>query len=245
MTLVVASASQKAATRAFPTGRIGRGGLALQITAYSRSAYLPANLPDHRGIQFMLCDLNPSMKPFRGVAGQNRHLALRDDIAMVDLLIHVVDGASGQLFSGLQRLFPRFESRKLWQKRWMNIYDAPRKCIQHRRFENAHETGESYELDSRILEHSHKVDLGLRLQTRAKPAWRQVTIGNRKFPRDIEYRRVEHIRDHDTDLRRQGAICNALENRAAIASLSRSKNAKWNEFHFPGFRSCSSRTDVE
>ena len=86
-------------------------------------------MPDYRGIQFVLGNLNPSMESLRGVVGQNRHFALRDDIAMIDFLIDVVDGAAGQHFPGLQRLFPRFESWKFWQKRRMNIYYAPRKRI--------------------------------------------------------------------------------------------------------------------
>jgi hypothetical protein len=124
---------------------------------------LPAELPDYRGIQFVLCNLNPRMESVRGVVSQNRHFALRDDIAMIDFLVDIVDGAAGQSFPGLQRLSPRFESWKFWQKRWMNIYDAPGKCIQHRRFENAHETGKSHKFNSRFVKHSHKIGLGLRL----------------------------------------------------------------------------------
>src|SRR4030095_5607199 len=102
----------------------------------------------------------------------------------------------------------------------MNVYDAARKRLQHRRFQNAHEAGEDHKFNTGLSKHSDKIGLGLRLQSRLESAWRQVRIRNRKFPGDVEDRRVEYIRYHDARLGRQGAAFNALKNCPAIASFS-------------------------
>src|SRR4030095_3669868 len=49
----------------------GKLQTSLQITAELSGLQLAADLPDHRGIQFVLCNLNPSMECFRGVVSQN------------------------------------------------------------------------------------------------------------------------------------------------------------------------------
>ena len=69
----------------------------------------------------MLCNLNSSMEAFWRVVRQNPHFALRDDIAVIDFFIDVVNGATGYAFAGDKRLFPSFESGKLWQQRWVNV----------------------------------------------------------------------------------------------------------------------------
>src|SRR6266704_3863146 len=104
----------------------------------------------------MLHNLNTSMESSRRVVRQNRLLTLRDNIAMINLLIDIVNCATGRLFPGHQRLFPCFEPGKFGQKRWMNVYNAAAKRLQHRRFQNAHETGENYKLNTGLAKHSQK-----------------------------------------------------------------------------------------
>ncbi len=80
-----------------------------------------AELCDRCRIQLALRNLDPRVQSFRGIVGQNRNLALRDDITVIDSFIDIVDGATGYFFASGERLFPRFEPRKFWQECWMNI----------------------------------------------------------------------------------------------------------------------------
>jgi hypothetical protein len=59
-----------------------------------------------------------------GVLVEHRNHALQDDCAVVDGLIHEVNGASGHLGAELERLGLHIESGKRGQKRWMDVQDA-------------------------------------------------------------------------------------------------------------------------
>ena len=52
-----------------------------------------------------------------------------------------------------------------------------------------------------VAQHSHKFCLGLRLQPRPELSRRKIGVRNGKLARDIENRRVDHIRDHYAALR--------------------------------------------
>jgi len=69
----------------------------------------------------VFCNLNSSMEALRGIVRQNPYLALSDNVAVIDFFIDEVNGAAGHTFAGDKRLFPSFESGKLWQQRWMNV----------------------------------------------------------------------------------------------------------------------------
>jgi hypothetical protein len=88
------------------------------------------------------------MQTFGRVSRHDRHFALSDDLTMIDFLVYIMNTAAAYLFAGSKRLFPRFESGKFWQKRWMDIDNTPPECFEHRRMEHAHKTCEHYELDT-------------------------------------------------------------------------------------------------
>ena len=73
----------------------------------------------------MFRDLNPRVQGFGCVVRQNWDFSLRDDVSVINLFVDVVNGAPGNRLSRGQRLFPRFETRKSWQERRVNINDAP------------------------------------------------------------------------------------------------------------------------
>ena len=66
------------------------------------------------------------MQAFGRVSRQDRHFTLSDDFTVIDFLVHIMNSATAYLLAGCERLFPRFESGKFWEKRWMDIDDAPR-----------------------------------------------------------------------------------------------------------------------
>ncbi len=80
---------------------------------------------------YVLGNLDPRMQTFRSVVRQNRHLALCDNVAVINFFIDIVDGAAGYFFACGQRLFPRLEAGESWQQRGMNVENAARKRLQH------------------------------------------------------------------------------------------------------------------
>src|SRR4051812_26176358 len=69
---------------------------------------------DAAGIQFMLGGLDSRVQRFGGVGIQHRDGLLADNGAGIDTGIHEVDGATGDLYPIIERLFPGFQSGKRW-----------------------------------------------------------------------------------------------------------------------------------
>ena len=120
----------------------------------------------------MFGDLNSRMQAFGRVVRQYRHFASRDYVAVIYFFVDVMNRATGNDLASFERLFPRFQSGKFWQQRWMNIDDSPRECLQHRRFQNAHESGKHDQLYFCVAQHLHEFCLSVWLQPCAKLAWR-------------------------------------------------------------------------
>ena len=89
----------------------------------------PAKSADHLSVQIVLSDLDASMKSLGCVVRHYRDFALRNDVAMINLLVDIMDGTAGLFLTGLERLFPGKKSRKLRQKRRMNVYDSTGKRL--------------------------------------------------------------------------------------------------------------------
>ena len=171
------------------------------------------------------------MQTFRRIVRQDRYLPLRNDLPVIDFFINIMDGAASHRFAGRESLFPCFEARKFRQKRWMDVNDTPGKRLEHRRVQHAHKAGENHEMNAGVAQYFHKFLFCFWLQTRAKLAGRQIRIRNGKLSRDIKDWCVEHIRNHHTRFRGKVARADVLEDRSAVASLSRSKNSYWQPFH--------------
>ena len=77
----------------------------------------------------MLGNLNPGMQTFRGIVRQDRHLTLGDDLPMIDFFVDKMHRAARYSFAGCKCLLPSFKSWKFWQKRRMDVDDAPRKRV--------------------------------------------------------------------------------------------------------------------
>src|SRR2546430_16081914 len=77
----------------------------------------PAKIGDDFRIQFALGDLNASVKRVSCIVRQNRNLPLRDNFAVIDLVIHMMHRAAGHVFLSRERLLPGFEAGKSWQQR--------------------------------------------------------------------------------------------------------------------------------
>ena len=97
------------------------------------------------------------MQSFRRIGRQNGYLSLRDNLPVIDLFIEIVHSAASHLFACRERLFPRFEPREFWQKRWMNVDDATGERLEHRFVQHAHETGENHDFDSGFAQHFHQL----------------------------------------------------------------------------------------
>src|SRR4029450_1331480 len=103
------------------------------------------------------------MQTFGRVSRQNRHLPLSDDLTVIDFLIHVMHRATSYLVAGRERLFPRFEPGKFWEKRWMDIDDAPGERFEYRCMEHAHEASEHHELGTGLSSHINELAFHFRL----------------------------------------------------------------------------------
>src|SRR5262249_603947 len=108
---------------------------------------------DCRRVQLVLSNLNPGMQAFRSIVSQDRHLALAHDLPMIDFFVDKMYRAARYSFAGCQRLLPSFESRKFWQQCRMDVDDAPRKCVEHRCMQYAHETGEHDKINTGLSQH--------------------------------------------------------------------------------------------
>src|SRR5713226_7230711 len=97
-----------------------------------------------------------------------------------------MNGATRNSLTHIERLFPRFQSGKFWQQRWMNIDDSPRKRLQNRRLQNAHEPSEHHQIYFCVAQHLHELCLSVWLQPRAKLAWRKIGIRDGEFRTRLE-----------------------------------------------------------
>src|SRR2546423_7546783 len=184
------------------------------------SSCFTAKPRDYLGIQCVFRYLNSRVQTFRRVVRQNLHFTLRNDVAVVDFLVDVMDGAAGDTFPGGESLFPRFQSGKFWQQRWMNIDNSARKRLQHRRFQDAHEPGEDDEFDIGLVQHSNKFNFGGGFESGLKVTRRQIRVWDGEFARDLEDWRIKHVRNDHARARRQRARANALHNHTTIRAFA-------------------------
>ena len=93
-------------------------------------------------------------------------LRCSNDVAVIDLLIHVMNGYACPLLVSCKRLFPCFQARKLRQERWMNVDDPARKAASICSFKHAHETGQN---DNLALPHFCNIATSCASTLRLKP----------------------------------------------------------------------------
>src|SRR5882762_2521174 len=72
---------------------------------------------DCRRVQLVFSHLNPGMETFGRIVRQDRYLLLSDDSPVINFLIDIMHRAARHGFASCESLFPRFQSRKFWQKR--------------------------------------------------------------------------------------------------------------------------------
>src|SRR5204863_330088 len=116
----------------------------------------------------------------------------------------------------------------------MEVDDAARKCVEHRLFEHAHETGENDQIHTRGLEHFHQFQFYRRFESSAKLPRRKISVRHLEFVCDIENWRVKNIRNDETCLRCQLRCAYLLKNRAAVAAFPGSKNSDGKTPHADG-----------
>ncbi len=90
---------------------------------------------------------------------------MQDDDAVVELIIHKVNGAAGDFYAVLECLLLRVEAWKGRQQRWMNIEDAIGKGGDEVRRQEAHVAGEANE--STRCARRHAISVGVMLGARA------------------------------------------------------------------------------
>jgi hypothetical protein len=83
----------------------------------------------------------------------------------------------------------------------VNVDNATLKRFQHWFVQDAHETGENDKFDAGSAQHLYELLFYFRLQSRAKPARRQIGVRNPKLPRQIKDRCIQHVRNHETRFR--------------------------------------------
>ena len=124
---------------------------------------------------------------------------------MIDFFIDVVHGTASHFFARRQSLLPRFQPRKLGQKRWVNVDDAAGKRVEHRLVQDTHETGKSNKFDTGTTQHFDELVFCFRFQTGAKSPRRQKGVGNAKLSCDIKNRRIQQIGYHEARVRSEFA----------------------------------------
>lgn len=116
----------------------------------------------------MLGGVDALVEGFGGVVVQDGHGLLADDGAGVDTGVHEMDGAASGFHAGIECLSPGFQAGERRQEGGMNIHDAALERAQKIAFENAHKTGEDYEIHPRV-EHGLNVKaLGVFIEFGAK-----------------------------------------------------------------------------
>src|SRR4029077_10088704 len=82
-----------------------------------------------------------------GVTGNNRHCALDDNGAAIELCRHEMDGHAAHFYAVVDRLLLGVEPRERGQQRWMDVEDAVGERLDERHTDQAHEAGEADEPD--------------------------------------------------------------------------------------------------
>ena len=83
---------------------------------------------------------------FRRVFVEHRHHGLLHDRTGIEPLIHEVHGAAGELYTMLDSLELRVQTRESRQQGWMDIENAMRVFADEMAAENAHEPGQAYQV---------------------------------------------------------------------------------------------------
>ena len=88
--------------------------------------------PQGFAIEVMLLFQNAGRKRLHRVVIQHRHRRLHDDRAGVQVLIHEMHRAAGDLDAVFERLMLRIQAGKRRQQRRMNVQNAVRKLADER-----------------------------------------------------------------------------------------------------------------
>ena len=141
---------------------------------------------------------NARGKRFRRVVIQHRHNGLQDNRPGVEILVHKMHRAAGEIHAVFQRLPLRLEARKRGQQRGMNIQNAPAKRGNKKRRQQAHESRQANQVHFIFREHrGHQPVIRLALQPLGgNHLRRNSAFGGARNPR-----RAFAIADHDGDFR--------------------------------------------
>ena len=74
--------------------------------------------------------------------------------------------------------------------------DLTRERGQHRFLQHPHKSGENDNLGSRISQHLDQLFFDDRFEAVAKVTGRQISVGYAELPRDLQDRRLQHIRNY-------------------------------------------------
>src|SRR4029077_2678338 len=88
------------------------------------SAQLRKYLLEGFGVKNVFYFLDTCVQRLRRVVAHHRDLALRNDVAVIDLLVDVVNGHPCPFLVSRKRLFPCFQAWELRQKRWVNVHNS-------------------------------------------------------------------------------------------------------------------------
>jgi hypothetical protein len=164
----------------------------------------------------MLQHLNASVENFRGVSGLDRHGFLDDHRAGVHAVIDEMDGATGFGRTGVERLFPRFQTRESGQQGRVDVDDALGKRIQKRAFYQAEKAGEADEIDAGVLQLAGGFLLGFFGKFRAETmaidhAGRDTAIAG-----TLEDECAGIVREHEADARVELAGIDRIKDRLHV-----------------------------
>ena len=100
----------------------------------------------------MLLDEDPCRQGLHRVAIEDGHSGLKHDGAAIELRRHEMNSGAADAHAVLQRLPLRVEPRERGQERRVNVEDAIREGLEHRRAYAPHETGETDDADVVIVQ---------------------------------------------------------------------------------------------
>ena len=127
----------------------------------------------------------------------------------------------------------------------MNIKIRRGISFQHGSFQNAHVTGERDQFDPAILQHPNELSLRVWLKPCLKMTRRKIRIRDGELARNVEDRRVQNVRDHDTGFRGKTAIANLFQDGSTITAFAGTENPEREPIHAEGIPTRLIRREVE
>lgn len=185
-----------------------------------------SKFPHDSGIEFMLGNLDPSVKRLGSIIREHGDAALAENRSCIDACIDQVNSTTGLRNTGFYSLTPCLQSTERRQKRRVNIQNAAGKGIQKWFFDDTHVSRKNDEIDLGITQQTDDFTFGFRGHLGPVRTWSNKVTGNFKCPREIQNAGMLHIGEDDDRLSVQDSGLKGLRKGSKIGSLARTKNTE-------------------